>query len=54
MAILNEEGKLMYEDKFNGSTQQLEFNISDWSVGNYFVKVKMRHQIFTERFVIIR
>ncbi len=54
MVILNDSGKLIHSDSFDGRSKKIELDISDWNSGHYFIKVKMRHQILTERFLVVK
>jgi len=54
LVVLNASGQLIYQNSFDNNERQLVLNTSDWSMGTYFVKVKMRHQILTEKFMIVR
>ena len=51
LAVLDASGKLIHTDKINSQQALIELDVKNWAPGHYFVKVKMRHEVVTERFV---
>ncbi len=54
VVILNASGQLMYNSgKHFGQSFKTAINIKNWSSGTYIVKLKNRHQVDVQQFVII-